>query len=385
MSQNLPNGAGIYYEKNENLFQFQPMITDSNWSYESIRWISYMQSKPPFTTEDRQTQIQHVLNGGEKQVKYQGRFYKVDGYAEVDGIKYFLEYDGCLYHRHDCINSLRANFVQKDDTLRNKDLNALGILLQIYECDWLKEKQKLNFEIPVSRFFGRKNIKADEIMDAVVNDQFYGILRVDIKSPPSVIEHFTKLNHPPIFTHKEIEKEMVGSAMQKLLEERGAKYPLSKQLTLVFNHDQYVLTTDLAKFYISKGMELSNLTMAIEYTKSRPMANFVETVTEKRKEATRSGDQNLQNTWKLVMNASYGRLSLNLEKRRKYKFVKPSDAPTTDDNPFVTNVTPVHGEFESGLVQVTQKKKKITDRIPGILSMNQFYQKKSFFCSDLSS
>ena len=367
MSQNLPNGAGICYQQNcDGTFNFEPMISDPNWSYESIWWLSYMESQPPFNSEAGQIKIQHVLNGGEKEVQIDGRIYLVDGYAEISGIKYFLEFDGCLYHRHNCMTSLKSKISRKDDSQRNKDLNRVGVLFQTFECEWLQLKKSVSSINNVSNFFGKKNILAEDIMTAIMNDKFYGIIRVDIESPPSVIEHFMKLNHPPIFTHENIEKEMVGSHMQSLLEERKAKFPLERQLTLVFHRKQYVLNTDLAKFYIEKGMILSNLSLAIEYTRSKPMSKFVEKVTAKRKEATLLGDKHLQNTWKLIMNSSYGRLSLNLEKRRKYKYVKPTDAPVLDEKPFVTNVSPVYGEFDTNFVEVTEKKRRIIDRVPGI-------------------
>ena len=364
MSQNMPNGAGICYQKNEKgLFDFQPMVSDVNWSYESIRWLAYMETQPPFNSS---VSIKHALNGGEYEVKVNGRSYRVDGYAVIDDQEYFLEYDGCRFHKHSCVNSIRSNIPQKDDSQRNIDLSSRGTLLRIYECIWLK--MKVQVKVNISKFFARKDINANEIMNAVASGDFYGIIRCDIASPPSVIEHFGKLNHPPIFTHMHVDEDMVGNSMKNLLKEKNVKYPLEKQLTLVFHHKQYVLNTDLARFYLEKGMELTNLTLAVEYTKSKPLANFIETVTKKRKEATRIGDQNLQNTWKLVNNSSYGRMTLNLTKRRKYKYVLPKNAPTLDDNPFITNVYPVQGEFETGYMEVAEKKRRTTDKVPGTLN-----------------
>ena len=366
MSQNLPNGAGICYQRNDNgLFEFDPMVSDVNWSYESIRWLSYMESRPPFSTESQKFYIQHALRGGEKMVKIGGRKYFVDGFAEINGTKYFLEYDGCRWHQHNCINSLRSQVRQKCDKQRNKDLSSAGILLQTFECDWLKLKPNVVITNTVSHFFARKDVTESEILNAVVNDRFYGLLRIDIRSPQMVIDHFLQLNHPPIYVHKSLEKEQIGTCMQSLLDQRGSKFPLEKQLTLVFNQDQYLLTTDLAKFYLEKGLELSNLTLAIEYTRSKPLAKFVDTVTEKRKQATRLGDSNLQNTWKLISNSSYGRLTLNLLKRRTHKFLLTKDAPTIDDNPFLTNIIPVEGEYATDFVEVTQRKRRTIDGVPG--------------------
>ena len=376
MSQNLPDGPGFCYQRKENgKFDFQSMLSNSNWSYESIRWLAYMETQPPFRTDSKQIRIRHVLNGGEQLVKVNGNEYLVDGYAKIDDVQYFLEYDGCRFHHHNCITSMRSTLLKKDDSKRNIDLKKAGVLLQIFECDWMKLKSSVSCENNVSDFFARKDIEATEIMDAIINDRFYGIIRVDIKSPGHVVDHFLKINHPPIFAHKHIEKEMIGASMQTLLNERKARFPLDKQLTLVFNHDQYVLTTDMAKFYLEKGMELSNLTLAIEYTRSTPLANFVNTVTEKRKEATRIGDQNLQNTWKLISNSSYGRMTLNLMKRNTYKYVKIKDAPTIDENVFLTNVHPVEGEYETGYVEVTCKKRRTVDKVPGNYYMNYIENK----------
>ena len=362
----MPNGAGFCYQQNENgLFDFQPMISSSSWSYESIHWLCYMETQAPFRTNERQIRIRHALNGGEIQVSFENRSYKVDGYAEINGIKYLLEFDGCRYHRHTCEASRTSNINQNDDSQRNKDLKRIGEFIQIFECDWIKIKPEIPCTYSISKFFGGKNINGNEILDAVADGSFFGIIRADLRSPQCVIDHFMKVRFPPIFAHVCVEESMVESAMLNLLKEQKVKFPMKEQLSLVFNHDQYLLTTELARFYLSKGMEISNITLALEYTRSKPLKKFINLITSKRKEATLKGDKNLQNTWKLVNNSCYGRLSLNLLKRRTYKYVKARDAPMVDETPFITSVGPVIGEFETGFVEVTRKKRKQIDRVPG--------------------
>ena len=366
MQQDMPNGAGICYQKNERgLFEFEPMVSGGTWSYECISWLSYMKTQSPFRTPKRQIRIRHALNGGEVEVRCENRRYKVDGYAEIDGIKHFLEFDGCRFHKHNCYTSLSSNVCNKDDAQRNADLKRLGCFIQTFECDWLKLKQTVEFTNSVSRFFARRNITEMEILNAVNNGSFFGIIRVDISSPQSVVDYFNQVNFPPIFTHVAVEEDMLAPRMLSILKTQGVKFPLKKQLTLAFNREQYVLTSELARFYVKKGMILSNLTLAVEYTRSKPLKTFVDTVTEKRKQATRTGDKNLQNTWKLVSNSCYGRLSLNLLKRRQYTYKPTKDAPVVDENPFITAVAPVTGEFNTAYVEVTRKKKTTTDKIPG--------------------
>ena len=53
------------------------------------------------------------------------------------------------------------------------------------------------------------------------------------------------------------------------------------------------------KYYFDRGMKISNLQFCVEYTKDAPMASFVETMTEHRKQATRDGNDELQMMYKV--------------------------------------------------------------------------------------
>lgn len=57
------------------------------FSNESIKWLEWVM-------HNEKVFIRHALNGGEAQF---GRYF-VDGYAEIDGVKYAWEFHGCFYH-----------------------------------------------------------------------------------------------------------------------------------------------------------------------------------------------------------------------------------------------------------------------------------------------
>ena len=190
-------------------------------------------------------------------------------------------------------------------------------------------------------------------------------IKVDITSPPAVIDHFLKANYPPIYKHVEVDENMVNPFIRKKLIERGVKFPLAKQLTLCFNATDYLLTTDLAKFYVEKGMVLSNLSLVVEYPRTTPLANFVKEITDKRKEATRLQDNNLQNTYKLTANSSYGRLGLNLENRKKYTYKKIGKGTPDVQTKKQKVVRPVFGEFEPEYVETETNQENYTDSVPG--------------------
>ena len=363
MRNNLPSSAGICHRRtSDGMFNCQIMQTRTNWSYEALHWLDYMQSQHRF----KHAKIQHALNQGEKVIMVGKKCYSVDGYAVIDGKQIFLEYDGCAYHKCDCLISRKSFFAKSDDQKRNSDLSSIGELIIMRTYEWNAMKPQLNYNSSISTFFNRKLITEADIMGAVKSGQFFGLIQVDIKSPQNVIDHFIQLNHPPIFKHLEVEETMINETFRTRLTEKKVGFPLDKQLTLCFNAEGYLMSTDLALFYLSKGMVLSNLQLAIEYPRTQPLAKFVNLVTSKRKEATKLKDNNLQQTYKLVMNSSYGRLGLNLENRRSFSYKPISSKPTVDcKTKRVNRITPVNGEFDAKFVEIEKPKLKYTDSIPG--------------------
>ena len=361
MRQNLPNGPGVCYERKANgCFEYKSMLTTANFSLDSIRWLSYMNQLEPF----RNHQIHHALNTGEKKIVIGNKNYSVDGYCVIGDEQYFFEYDGCRYHSCTCETSMKSKFSKRDDTQKHADLNKIGNLIVIKECEWFSflKEQKPVFDLP--NFFGRKNITEEEFFEAIKSGKFYGLIQCDIFSPPEVVKYFSRLNHPPIFNHVAVEKEMLSPEIVKKLENRKMKFPLDEQLTLTFNAKKYLLTTDLAKFYMEKGLVLSNLQIAIEYNQDQPLSSFVNLVTERRKEATRIRDNNLQNTYKLCMNSCYGKTGLNLDKLRQHKYIS-SKKLDKHLGPLTQSFHEINGEFPTNFVEVVKKRQKIIDSVPG--------------------
>ena len=362
MRKHLPSSAGVCYSRGpDGNFSCKPMQSKVGWSIEAIKWLDYMQSLPLFKNDV----IQHALNVGEKTIIVGNKSYKVDGYARVNGKAYILQYDGCAYHHCDCKISKNSKFEKIDDKQRNQDLSSVGELMLMKSCDW-KRIIVPDFQSSIATFFNSSKIIEADILEAVAADKFYGLILVDIWSPPAVVDHFMKLNHPPIFKHLQVEEDMVNETFRDILKERKTQFPLPKQLSLCFNAENYLLTTDLALFYLRKGLKLTNLRLAIEYPKTRPLKNFVNLVTNKRKEATRLKDNNLQQTFKLVMNSSYGRLGLNLENRKYFVYKKIPKQPAADcKTKKVNRVTMVNGEFDAEYIEIEKPKLRYSDSVPG--------------------
>ena len=107
----------------------------------SIEWLEFVKSH-------RGVQVSHALSEGEVMF---GKYY-LDGYYEEGGVRFALEFNGCMHHGHDCrynphhihplskvpYSLLRKQFDDKVQTLSK----AYGLKVEImWECEWKLAKQ----------------------------------------------------------------------------------------------------------------------------------------------------------------------------------------------------------------------------------------------------
>ena len=95
---------------------------------------------------------------------------------------------------------------------------------------------------------------------------------------------------------------MVSTKMHERVLESGRTFPLQSQLSLVFNKNDHLMTTSMARFYHEQGFILRNLSIAIEYEEDQPLKSFINTVTRSRIEATQKGDDSGAELFKLIAN-----------------------------------------------------------------------------------
>ena len=313
----MPVGPGILYEKNGSFFTWEPLMNPrkKKFSLESIEWLNYMEYK--LRNEDgSRNVIHHAMNSGEREFKEtyfcsvanreKVRVYKADGHAVINGAHHIFEYDGCYDHQciHNCYVSRKSRRNKnKDDSLRNDFFRRMGTLHTISSCQWQKQRKTLRFPIHTSVFFNQKRITEEKILAKVKAGKFFGLVKLDLKSPEKVIKKFMKLSFPPIFRHLNIEPEMIHDEYKAKMTAQARKFDSLSVLSQTFHANQLLITTEMALFYHKLGIKLSNLSMAIEFERDRPFANFVNQITSERKKATRTGNKPLQNIWKLVMNS----------------------------------------------------------------------------------
>jgi len=125
-----------------------------------------------------------------------------------------------------------------------------------------------------------------------------------------------------------------------------------------------LLTTDILKFYLSKGLEVTKIYNVIEYCSDKCFSEFVQTVTADRRMGDVHPDKDLfAKLSKLIGNSGFGSLLINKYKFENVNFVKGHHgARLAVNQPQFKNMSTVNEEDE--IFEIHNKKKQIVHDNP---------------------
>ena len=216
--------------------------------------------------------------------------FHLDGYIEIfssDNSKPYtigFEYNSC--HVHQCPDNCRKSLQSHAEIV--KDYKRIALLQSSLDelhimrsCQWHKQRKKLNYTSKLSRFIGKNQISEEQILEAVLDGHFFGMVKVDLTTPDHIIEKYKHLNFPLIFSDAEITEEMLSESTLTEVRKSTRKFP-HKCLTLKWNAVGIILATPLLQFYLSIGMIATNIEWALQYNESRPFERFVQELVDVR-------------------------------------------------------------------------------------------------------
>lgn len=362
MTMPLPGGAGIYYFKKDGKFSVESLLNPAGWSYKAVKWLEFLQK-----TKFQDHVIRHAMNGGEKSMQINGINFKPDGYCVIDGIHHYFFFHGCRYHLCSCKTSRESPFSSKNvdrDQLLRKICSENGRYIEIKECEFDSMKIKMasnNVSCFFEKMASKGMVQETDILQKIRSGQFYGFVCCDIRSPEEVVNRWKNFWGGPIFAHVTPTEDMLGPEMAAEIEQRKLKIT-ENQLTLVFNHDQYIMTTELFLFYEKIGLKMSNVQWALEFTRDTPCRSFVEKMTDLRKKAERDGNAALVELFKLVINSSYGSFGLNVKKHMNHTYKRASSRCVKVEGPRIADSHHLMGEFSTNWVEIISRKTSVNDK-----------------------
>ena len=214
-------------------------------------------------------------------------------------------------------------------------------------------------------------ISEKQILEAVEDGSFYGLLNVTIETPDDVFQKYKNLGLPFLFQNIDLTEGHLSETMRKLAFANGIKFP-RRQLVITYHASEVLLNTDLLKYYLSCGLKVVKIHYGMEYIPGKPFERFVQTLTKMRIDASRKledpekqgENENKQILAKMILNSSYGKLGLNIEKQDKVMYCRKDNLQINRNNMYYKRHRQLQAEFEIDLYEVIKSKKSATDSIP---------------------
>ena len=364
-------------------------------------WMDYM----ALTTKRR---IWHGRNHGEVKM---GK-YKLDGFCRETFTAY--EFDGCYYHgcevcfknkvegtepdektgtepgkvsdkpkktREQILNERKAHTEAKRAFLKEKNIR----LVSITECQFkakvdaakkaprytadqvMNDPKKTNLhdfrESRLPPFYREHRFgprKEQTILNAVQSGLLYGMVEVDIKVPDHLYEKFSEMS--PLFHTVDIPMEDIGDHMKRYVEKNDMSTKPHHLLVGGMQAEKILLHSELLKWYLEKGLEVTKVHQVIEFRPRRVFRPFVQQVSE----ARRLGDADpamkpVGDGVKLIGNSAYGSLIMDKEKHQTTRYVNDEGhAQQLMNNPRYKTI----GEFNENLFEISMAKPLVQCDLP---------------------
>ena len=169
----------------------------------------------------------------------------------------------------------------------------------------------------------------------------------------------------PIFCTTDVPYDLMGDHMQNFVEKANLSKKPRRLLVGGMAAEKILLATPLLKWYMEKGLVVTNVYQAIEYVPERCFKSFQEKVCT----ARRSGDDDISkaiiaDTFKLIGNSGYGSLIMDKEKHRNITYVGGrSKAVQQVNKPHFIAMT----ELSDDMYEVESGKKSIKLDLPIVL------------------
>ena len=235
-----------------------------------------------------------------------------------------------------------------------------GTLITMRSCQW---KHMLgNLQAGIKTQMGDILCKSNEksLLKSIQNDSVYGFVVCDVKTPDELVKSYGDFLFPWVIKRHTVTRDLMSPLT---LSQCDSEYETVIQC---FNGEQLLIVSTMVKFYISIGLEISNVTKFIQFVPNRALQPFVKKVIQLRTEAKKEGDAAKSLTAKLVGNSGYGKTSENVS-RHKQTRIYTDDKKLTRNirSRFCCNNTDLFTELEvETLAECTNQKKRVKDSKP---------------------
>jgi hypothetical protein len=127
-----------------------------------------------------------------------------------------------------------------------------------------------------------KKMSEQEIVSALKNGDFFGLIECDIRVPEKLHDHFSEMS--PIFKNVLVSREHLGHSMRSFAEENDLLKAPQRMLIGSLHGERILLLTPLAKWYLSHGLEITKIYQIVQYIPQKCFEHFGYSVCDARRE-----------------------------------------------------------------------------------------------------
>ena len=302
---------------------------DARFQYEDMfHWMDY-------TMKTENVNILHARNNVHE-IRI-GPYY-VDGYDPVNKVAY--EYNGCYFHGcsicgkdTDEAGKKRKERTEERENYIRSQTGQVKEVRVIWEHEY-KEKLKKssdNYDPNLAEFVKQRlppfyqkhrydKVNQDKLLSAVKNDELYGFLEVDIHVPDHLVEVFKEM--PPLFCNSEVDFDDMGNFMQNYLRVNQLSTKPRHLLISGMKAEKILLSSPYLKWLLDHGLQVTHIYQVVEYTPLRCFEEFVNRVSDARRQGDLHADQAIiADTMKLIGNSVYGSFLMDKTKHQNIAYV----------------------------------------------------------------
>ena len=234
-----------------------------------------------------ETENIHILHAHNHISKVRIGPYLVDSYDPITRTVY--EFNGCYFHGYsdgkidqDELGKERKMHTEtKEKYLCYKSYNMRIIWEHAFRSQEKSDAKLKQFIWQQQLPFYRKHhwtTKESTILDAMLEDTFFGFLEVHIHVPDHLHTYFEEI--PPLFCNTEVKFEEMGAFMQQYVREHRLSDKPCRLLPSGMRADKILLSSPYLKWLLRKGLIVTKLHQVIEYTPQRCFRKFVQEVSD---------------------------------------------------------------------------------------------------------
>ena len=210
--------------------------------------------------------------------------------------------------------------MEREQAIRDAGYN----LVTITSCQWIQNPESKQLYPtppppikPTEMTENEKQMRMEEILDDIKNEQVFGFAKVDIHVKDEDISKFSEF--PPIFKNTEITIADIGDHMQEYCRKIARRTGVKRSLISSMKGKGILILTPLLKWYLDNNLVVTRLHYFISYNGKECFDWFTKEVTNDRRAADLGGTDLVMKgeLSKLMGNSSYGYTLMNKANHKK--------------------------------------------------------------------